>query len=288
MSKLALASETISAAHSPDDGLTWRERRDWFRSRLQQSPVAGLSPDEVEVHFNLMPAHYWERVTEADLIWGLETIHGFFKLVASPHTPPTAPFVDWRSLAPSPGARVLLCTWNRHGLLAKCAAAFSAVRLNIRRAEVYTRADNVVLDSFQLAEVTGAVPVNAVQLQEMSFVLEGALSEPPRFASVWACSRHKYLAQPGTTAPQISFDNDSAPGHTLIRLEAPDRLGLLYDLLQALADAGLEIAQADIETEANLARDVLHVTDALGQKVLAPDRLAEIRAGIHAALTVTG
>jgi [protein-PII] uridylyltransferase len=233
----------------PGQELPWRERRDWFRARLQQQPLAGLGADEVEVHFSGLPPHYWEHVNESDLRWGLETVHGFLKAISLPNTPATAPFVNWRPESQSLCARVMLCTWDRHGLLAKAAAAFSAVRLNIIEAEVFTRADNVVLDLFRVAQADGRAGVNPTRLQEMTFLLEGALSEPPRFASVWACSRHKYLAPPARIPCRITFDNDSAGDATLVRVEASDRLGLLYDILQAMADSGLNITSAAVSQQ---------------------------------------
>ena len=270
----------------PAPGLPWQERRDWFRARLRQQPPADISADEVDSHFITMPAHYWERVTESDLIWSLETIHGFLKLVASAHVPATSPFVGWRQ-TPDPGCtQIMLCTWNRHGLLAKAAAAFSAVKLNILQAEVFTRADNVVLDQFTVSDGDTGGPVSETRLREMTFLLEGALSEPPRFASVWACSRHKFLAPPARFAPRIAFDNTASPAATLVRIEAADRMGLLYDILQALADAGLNVNQARIETDRDLAHDTVHVTNDRGEKVLDPQHLASIRTTLETALTV--
>ncbi len=266
--------------------LPWPERRDWFRARLQQEPPSGLGADELEVHFAAMPPRYWEHVSESDLRWGLATVHGFLQTVAAPNTPSTKPFVDWREMPQSICARVMLCTWDRHGLLAKAAAAFSAVRLNILEAEVFTRADNVVLDLFSVAEPDGHSRVNPTRLQEMTFLLEGALREPPRFASIWACNRHKFLSPPARVAPRISFDNDSAADATIVRVEAADRLGLLYDILRAIADDGLNVTYARIETEDEMADDLIHVTDARGQKLVDPHRLVEFRRRFEAALSL--
>ena len=273
-------------AAGPACGLPWQERRDWFRARLRQQPPPDISTDEIDSHFVTMPAHYWECVTESDLLWSLETVHGFLKLVASAQVPATAPFVGWRQAPESGCTLIMLCTWDRHGLLAKAAAAFSAVKLNILKAEVFTRADNVVLDQFAVTDADTGHAVNETRLREMTFLLEGALSEPPRFASVWACSRHKFLAPPARFAPRITFDNTTSPAATLVQIEAADRIGLLYDILQAVADAGLNVTQARIETDHDLAHDIVHVTDDRGSKVLNPQRLDSLRATLENALTV--
>src|SRR5437867_389257 len=229
--------------------LPWQERRDQFRARFEQQPPAGMDCDEVDAHFGAMPAHYWQRVNWDDLTWGLKTIHGFLSLVAAPNAPATTPFMDWRHVGQSGQTRIMLCTWDRHGLLAKAAGVFSAVHLNILEADVFTRADNVVLDVFRVADSERrGVEASPARLSEMSFLLEGALSQPPRFASVWACLRHKYLAAPAPFAHSISLDNDCSSGSTVLRVQAADRLGLLYDILQAIADNRLNITQARIET----------------------------------------
>jgi len=269
----------------PGAHLSWQERREWFRARLQDSAVRGVGPDEMAGHFAAMPAHYWERVNQEDLVWGLETIHGFLSLVAAPNVPPTTPFVDWRQLTQSGQTRIMLCTWDRHGLLAKAAAAFSAVRLNILEADVFTRADNVVLDVFCVADADGRGGASRARLEEMRFLVEGALSQPPRFASVWACLRHKYCSSPVRVPPRIVIENDGPGSATLVRVEASDRLGLLYDILQSIADSGLNITQARIETQGDLAHDSLYVTDTHGQKVLETCRLEELRRNLEAALT---
>jgi [protein-PII] uridylyltransferase len=243
--------------------------------------------EEIEAHFTGMPASYWQCVNVHDFAWGLQTIHGFLDLITRPNVSATVPFVTWRELPQDGRTRVMLCTWDRRGLLAKAAASFSAVRLNILQAEVFTRADNIVLDIFSVVDANDQGVASLARLQEMTFLLEGALSEPPRFASVWACSRHKFLAPPNPFPPRIRFDNDSSSAATLVHIQAFDRRGLLYDVLQAIADCGLNVSQARIGTEGDLAQDIVHVTDEDGQKVTDPQRLDQVRLKLRTALAVT-
>jgi [protein-PII] uridylyltransferase len=272
------------AATKPGGAQSWQERRDDLRKRLGENPPAGFETDEIEAHFTGMPSHYWERVTEPDLIWGLEATHGFLNLLAAAKAPPTMPFMDY---CPEPGThltRVMLCTWDRQGLLAKAAASFSAVRLSIQRAEVFTRADNVVLDLFRVTNADAGEAVSAAQMQNMVSLLDGALSEPPRFASVWACSRHKYLADHDPLPPRIIIDNQASRLSTLVQIEAFDRLGLLYDILQAIAESGFNVLQAAIETEGVSARDTIHVVDAQGKKLTSPTQLQNLKKQLETAL----
>ena len=84
----------LMAAVEPGFHLPWQERRDRLRERIEQRPLSGVSPEEIAAHFGGMPAHYWEVVDYEDLVWGLETIHGFLQLVAAPSVPATTPFMD--------------------------------------------------------------------------------------------------------------------------------------------------------------------------------------------------
>ncbi len=282
-----IAPKPSVARPTPGSRSSWQRRRASLRARLQQQDFAALGAEEIDAHFAGMPARYWEQVTEASLRWGLETVHGFLQIVTAPKAPATKPFVDWRHLPELGRTQVMLSTWDRHGLLAKAAAAFSAVRLNILEAEAFTRADNIVLDVFSVVDKDTGAAAGDARLGEMAFLLEGALSEPPRFASLWMCSRHKYLVPARQPLPRITLDNRSSEKSTILRIEASDRLGLLYDIFQTLADEGLDIIEADIKTENNTARDIVQVRDAAGRKLLGAERLEQLRRRLKAVLSLS-
>ena len=61
---------------------------------------------------------------------------------------------------------------------------------------------------------------------------------------------------------RISIDNKVHPTYTLIQIETPDRLGLLYDLLSCLDREGVYIALSRISTEKGAAIDTFYVADA--------------------------
>jgi [protein-PII] uridylyltransferase len=225
-----------------------------------------------------MPGRYWERVTKTELLWGLEVVHAFLhKSSAAGTVKNAAVFADSRYYPERGLTKVMVCAPDRPGLLAKIAAAFSALRINILRSDVYTRADNLALDLFEVCELDHSRGPDARRLNELVFLLEGALSEPPRFVSIWATQFHKVLARSKLPLAQVEFDNDYSTEHTIVRISAPDRLGLLHDLLQSLTDCETNIDQAIVETDNDLAADAFYLTDLKHQKILDPARLEEIR-----------
>jgi [protein-PII] uridylyltransferase len=246
-------------------------------SQLKASPPVGICSDEIDAHFRGMPSRYWERVTTPELVWGLEVVHKFLERVAEPASPGTTPVLDWKHFPEFGFTKVMLCTWDRQGLLAKAASAFSAVRVNILNAEAYTRADQIVLDVFRVCDSQHR-PVTKVQtLEQMLFVLEGSLSDPPRFASFWAASAHKREARKAPEILNIVFDNAEPTRHTALRIETDDRIGLLSDILEALAASGVNVDQALIETAEYIACDTFYIYDQAGEKILDNARLARIR-----------
>jgi [protein-PII] uridylyltransferase len=252
---------------------------------LQRWASSEISAEEVDAHFQGMPARYWSGADADGVIGDLQAVHAFLTRLAGSQSADAPIAVDWMHEPARGTTLVRVCTWDRTGLLAKMAAAFSALRLNIREAAAFTRADHLVLDVFRVSDVAGKPVMDEDKLRQFVFLLEGALAEPPRFASVWAAQFHRVLARSDRLPPRIIFDNTASPAHTVLKVEASDRLGLLYDLLLALTDCGLNITQAAVETEAGIARDTFHLTGPKGEKV-ATHSLPRIREALEQALGV--
>jgi [protein-PII] uridylyltransferase len=223
-----------------------------------------------------MPPRYWERVNENELVWGLQSVHRFlYGVVASPSAD-TPVVVNWRYFPDEGYTKVLVCTWDRLGLLAKVAAYISALQLNVVRAEVYTRADNLVLDTFWLCNAEQQHVSDPERLRQLAFLLEGGLSETPSFASTWACEAHKFAPRSDHIAPNVAFNNEDSPEHTIITVEASERPGLLHDMLEVLSEHRLNINEALIDTADDVAHDILFVTDERKSKVMDTQRLQAI------------
>lgn len=260
-------------------------RREQLAAWLETHPPAGVSTEEVVAHIRCMPSRYWERVREEDLVWHLSALHGFFGKLARTSSAGAPIAVELMNPSHKNFSRVAFCSWDRSGLLKQIVAAFNALRINILRADVYTRTDNLVFDVFEVCESKAGAERNGNRLKELSFLVEGAFSNPPRFASVWATEFHKALPRRKEQTFQVRFDNHQSPDHTILRVEAIDRLGLLYDLVHALTENKLEISQAIIDTSKGVAKDQFHLTDADGLKITDSARVRRLRKAVAEAIT---
>lgn len=77
---------------------------------------------------------------------------------------------------------------------------------------------------------------------------------------------------------EIAFDNRASDKYTVLRIDAPDTAGFLYELTNALALNGIYIARMLVRSFGERIHDTLFVADALGQKITDPQRQYQLRA----------
>ncbi|NLF02805.1 MAG: glutamine synthetase adenylyltransferase [Anaerolineales bacterium] len=76
----------------------------------------------------------------------------------------------------------------------------------------------------------------------------------------------------------IEIDNTASEHYTVLRIDAPDTVGFLYEFTNALAFNRIYIARVSVDSIGSRVRDILYVTDADGNKITTPDRQRELRA----------
>ena len=229
---------------------------------------------EIAAHFESMQDRYF-RVREAQaVIEHLRLFRKFFRQLAK-DDPSAAlnPVLKWTARPEQGCSELTLVTWDRHLLLAKIAGALSANNINILSADLFLRQDRLVLDIFRvcttkLAPVTDQKTIDGVAVlvekaftgKNVSFdrlVDKNILSSSPEPPPEWQRDFPAYA----------TFSNVLHPEFTIVEIQAVDRIGLLYDIFQAIGDLDLEITHARINTEKGAAIDSFCVTDGQGNKV---------------------
>ena len=84
--------------------------------------------------------------------------------------------------------------------------------------------------------------------------------------------------------PKVHFDNEASQIASVIEVEGLDRPGFLYDVTQALFEAGLSISASMIATYGERAVDVFYVRDGFGHKIRHPQRIADVTERLKKAL----
>ena len=75
----------------------------------------------------------------------------------------------------------------------------------------------------------------------------------------------------------IEIDNDASERHTVLRIDAPDTMGFLYEFTNALALNGINIRRVAVDSIGDQAQDILYVTDAQRQKITKAEKQRELR-----------
>ncbi len=239
------------------------------REFLQGAVAARLSPDfsdEVEAHFEYMPDNYFRAFGVEEITSHLRLFRQFLQELFSESGPVLTSVLNWEAFPRHGHSTVSLCTWDSQQLLAKIAGSLSIVPLNILSADIYTRGDNVVLDVFRVCDPRGRAVTEENDFAFVESTLRKALSEPQfDFQPLLENARRKISLRKTTDDLEfpttIACDNRAHPNYTLVQIQTPDRLGLLYDLLTALGDEGVSIALSRISTEKGAAVDTFYVVD---------------------------
>src|SRR6266498_3899556 len=238
------------------------------RDSLQAAVAENLSPDyadEIDAHFEFMPDNYFRGSDVPDIVEHLKLFRSFVENVSGRGEYPLASAVKWKALSEQGHSVVSFCTWERERLLAKIAGSFSVVPINILSADIFPRGDSVVLSIFRVCNTKAQAVTDPRTFELVEQTLQSALDDEnfdflPLIEKAKRQSRHRLT--PGMEFPtRIALDNKTHPAYTLIEIQAPDRLGLLYDILTCLDRDRVSIALSRINTQDGAAIDTLYVVD---------------------------
>jgi len=248
-----------------------------------------LSEDELQAHFAMLPARYFQIHSAKEILDDLLLGHRFMRLLISEGENPLAPVVNWHNEPDRACNAVKVCTWDRAGLFSKIAGSLSAAGLNILTAQIFTRTDDIVLDTFFVNDAKTGSLAGPEQRDKFESVLNKALiGGDMDFHALIAkqkITRPIYQAYAGERiATRIHFDNEVSELRTLLEIETEDRIGLLYTISQTLSEVELDISAAKICTEKGAAIDSFYVREMDGGKIVAPERQRAIERKLRHAI----
>src|SRR6184192_3527168 len=231
------------------------------RESLQSAVSENLPPDyaeEIEAHFEFMPDHYFRATDVPEIVEHLKLFRSFLENVSDSGESPLAAAIKWKIMPEQGHSVVTFCTWERERLLAKVAGSFSVVPLNILSADVFPRGDNVVLSIFRVCDTKARPVTHQRDFELVEQTLRRALEDESfEFLSlIEKAKRQSRRLAPGIEFPmRIAIDNKTHPTYTLIEIQAPDRIGLLYDVLSCLDRENIFSPRSAFNTLAGTALD---------------------------------
>jgi len=233
-----------------------RHAQDQLREALD-----GWSGDEVEWIIERHYPAYWLRcdldtqVKHAELMRRCEG--------------EVTPFAYTANTTPRMGAtEITLFTKDHPRLLAIFAGACAAAGAGIVGASIYTTRDGMALDTLSIQRAFANDSEEIERAERIARNVEDMLRGVRDLKQLMAEKRRpKPQLEPFSVEPQVIIDNTLSSDLTVIEVNGLDRIGLLYDLADALASLNLNIMSAHVATFGEKVVDVFYVMDRSGKKI---------------------
>jgi [protein-PII] uridylyltransferase len=244
---------------------------DWLRTQLAAMPLSYLlttEPQRVAAHLRVLQRFSHDRL-HVETEYAPETgISGYTVFTSE-----------------------LLTT----GIFSKIAGVLAATGFQVLSAQIVTRVDGIVLDTFRGIDLDHAGEPPPARRRELSALIEQVLLGERTVESLFTrrgnpqtgCATASSSAA-GPDRTQVEIDNESSDRFTIIEVFADDRQGLLYVITRTLFELGLSVSSAKISTRLDQVVDAFYVTGRSGQKLTDEARLSAIQQRLLAAIETFG
>jgi [protein-PII] uridylyltransferase len=263
--------------------------RELLELEVRRLASAAISDDELHAHFTHMPKRYFAIHSARQIVADLQLVHRFLTLLLEEGNRALEPVFHWHP-EPDRGYTVVqVCTWDRQGLFSKISGCLSAAGLNILGAQIFSRTDGIIIDTFYVTDARTGGLAKREEREHFDRLLTDVLSGRPVDLNALIARRRRastlYTPLAEERIPTvIHFDNDTAETRTILDVQAEDRVGLLYAISSALAELGVNISVARISTEKGAAFDSFYVTGPDGGKITAEAQRQAIEERLRAAV----
>ncbi len=251
-----------------------------IQHRILKNLDRQFDPGEIVAHFENLPPAYFESMSEDLIREHISIVHGFLKYQITHDDASLHPVVHWRHFPEQGHSEVTIVTWDRDYLFARITGSFAACDLTILKADIYTRADDIAIETYYVAtERLEAVsdPRDRAAFEKILFQAMGM--EQFDFNSAFArrAAKPRFPAYDASELPtRVSVDQHASRTYTLLDVQTADYPGLLYRIACAIADLKLKLVSSRITTEKGAALDTFYLCDADGNKIVSEEVLATL------------
>lgn len=182
-------------------------------------------------------------------------------------------------------SELVVATRDVPGLFSLIAGTLAAQGINILSAQIHTRADGIVIDTFQVNDPFGEAVTEEARWRRTLEALRRVLRGEASVDDLLARRRAIHPGAEGVAGPpKISLDNQLSDSYTVLEVKCPDRVGVLYVITHTLSALGLDIASARIATEIDQAYDTFYLTDRQGRRLEDEAAMTRVRESLEDAL----
>ncbi len=266
-----------------------QEKKKMTQQELITKTIPGISADEINAHFSLLPDRYFIHTDATEIALHIQMVNRLLQSITSADSVSSLrPIIEWKDDLNRSLTIVNVVTWDRAGLFYKLAGAFSVAGLSILGAKVISRTDHIAIDTFYVVE-PGRGPVQSAAAQEkFARTIEEALvanrdllpdiqAQAKRIASTRYLSTTTGETLQSSFPPTVDVYHELSMQRTIVEVQARDQIGLLYQLAKIISSHGFDISFARIGTERGVAIDTFYIEDANDEPVEDEVRLVALR-----------
>ncbi|HET9600392.1 MAG TPA: HD domain-containing protein, partial [Acidimicrobiales bacterium] len=181
------------------------------------------------------------------------------------------------------GDRVTTVAPDQPGLFSRVAGVLSIHGLDVLGAQAHSDEQGMAANEFRVGPSHNGVIDWTRVAADLEHAIAGRLAIEARLSERARTYRRRRPLSATTVRPSVRIDNEASFNATVIEVRAADRMALLYRMTKAIADLGLDIRHARVQTLGPEVVDTFYVRGADG-KVTDPYHVSELeRALLHAA-----
>ncbi len=180
--------------------------------------------------------------------------------------------------------RITVVSPDRPGTFSKVAGVLTLHGLDVLGAEAHSDEQGMAASEFNVQVDDGETVDWQPVVTSLERAMRGEMALDARLAERAETYRHRRSLVASAPAPaSVRFDDNASSNATFLEVRAPDKIGILRSMTKALADCGLDIRHARIQTLGNEVIDSFYVQTAAGEKVTDSFHRREVeRAILHA------
>jgi [protein-PII] uridylyltransferase len=262
-----------------------KEYKTMLHNKIHQRAISGVSEEEIEAHFTLLPERYFINTKAEEIELHLRMVNQLLSQIQNAESVGAlAPIVDWRDDIDLSMTVVNVVTWDRAGLFYKLAGALSLAGVNIISTKAISRGDHISIDTFYIIDPDGGTISNTKAKGIFQARLEDALILGKELmpaiseleARLGSKSKPKDML-PAPFPPSVDVYHELSLKRTIIEVQASDRIGLLYQLSRLITMKGFNISFARIATERGVAMDTFYIEHINAKSEMNTSNLIELR-----------
>ncbi|MGJ8652127.1 MAG: [protein-PII] uridylyltransferase [Opitutaceae bacterium] len=240
-----------------------------LHKKIKSHAIEGVSEEEIEAHFSLLPERYFINTHSDEIELHLKMVHQLLSQIQTAESiGALAPTIDWRDDIDLGMTVVNVVTWDRAGLFYKLAGALSLAGVTIISTKAISRSDHITIDTFYIMDADGGTVTNPKAKMIFTSRLEEALIQGkelmPAIKELETRQKAKEKTKDMLPAPfpaSVDVYHELSLKRTIIEVKASDRIGLLYQLARLISKKGFDISFARVATERGVAMDTFYIED---------------------------